>query len=55
MVGGNDGRPLAGLDRYGSFIDTFLMPTIRLSGSNSVIRSTSRNGYRCGRMRSIAE
>ena len=33
-----------GRDRYGSFIETFLMPTIRLSGSNSVIRSTSRNG-----------
>ena len=30
--------------RYRSFSETFLMPTMRLSGSNSVMRSTSRNG-----------
>src|SRR6267378_5277434 len=30
------------------------MPTIRLSTSNSVIRSTNRNGYRCSRIRSMA-
>src|SRR5262245_54392416 len=33
----------------------FLIPRIRRSGSSSVMRSTSRNGYRCGRIRSIAE
>ena len=30
--------------RYGSFDEMFLMPTIRLSISSSVMRSTSRNG-----------
>src|SRR5262245_9497983 len=29
------------------------MPTIRLFGSNSMIRSTSSSGNRCGRIRSI--
>ena len=30
--------------RGSSLIETFLMPTIRLSSSSSVMRSTSRNG-----------
>src|SRR5512140_211507 len=34
--------------KNGSLIVTFLMPTILFPGSNSTIRSTSRNGYRCG-------
>ena len=42
-------------DKYRSFSDTFLMPTIRLSSSSSVMRSTSRNGYRCGRIRSMPD
>src|SRR5882672_5252146 len=52
--GGSTGRPFDRCQRYRSLSDTFLMPTIRLSTSSSMIRSTSRNGYRCGRIRSIA-
>ena len=54
IVGGITGRPPAPYDRYFSLNETFLMPTIRLSTSNSVIRSTSKKGYRWGRMRSMA-
>src|SRR5262245_2090875 len=53
IVGGSTGDPSLECDRYRSLRDTFLMPTIRLSTSYSVIRSTRRNGYRCGRIRSI--
>src|ERR1700722_10971536 len=34
--------------KYGSLMVTFLMPTIRFPSSTSMIRSTNRNGYRCG-------
>ena len=45
MVGGSTRRPLPEVvERYRSLIETFLMPTIRRSGSNSMMRSTSRNG-----------
>src|SRR3989337_4232934 len=37
-----------------SFIVTFLIPTIRLNNSISVILSIRRNGYRWGRMLSIS-
>ena len=50
-AGGSVGVCPGSRARHCSFSDTFLMPTIRLSGSNSVIRSTSRNGYRCGTSR----
>src|SRR5581483_5587993 len=53
MAGGST-APWGECDKYRSFRDTFLMPTMRLSTSSSMIRSTRRNGYRCGRMRSIA-
>src|SRR5689334_11970500 len=54
IVGGITASPSAVRDRYHSFNDTFLIPTIRLSGSSSMMRSTSRNGKRCGRIRSMA-
>ena len=54
IVAGSTGSSPGPCHKYRSFSDTFLTPTIRLSGSHSVTRSTSRNGYRWGRMRSIA-
>ena len=44
IVGGSTGASPARCARYRSLSVTFLMPTIRLSGSSSVMRSTSRNG-----------
>ena len=45
IVGGSTGGSSSPeCARYRSFNVTFLMPTMRLSGSNSVMRSTSRNG-----------
>ena len=54
MVGGNTGSSPGRRARNRSLSDTFLIPMIRLSDSNSVIRSTSRNGFRCGRICSMA-
>ena len=54
IVGGSAGRSPGVRDKYRSLSEMFLMPTMRLSGSNSVTRSTNRNGYRCGKMRPIA-
>src|SRR5262249_45847987 len=54
IVGGITAAPLRDRERYHSSIATFLMPTIRLSGSSSMMRSTRRNGKRWGRIRSIA-
>ena len=51
IVGGRVGVCPGSTASTSSLRETFLSPTIRLSGSNSVIRSTSRNGYRCGRLR----
>ena len=44
IVGGSTRRPEGAGDRYGSLAEMFLMPTMRLSSSSSVMRSTSRNG-----------
>src|SRR4029077_1695165 len=54
IVGGTTAVPSGDRERYHSSSATFLIPTIRLSGSSSMIRSTSRNGNRWGRIRSIA-
>src|SRR3954454_8776181 len=54
IVGGTTASPFGDRERYHSSSVTFLIPTIRLSGSSSMMRSTSRNGNRWGRIRSIA-
>src|SRR3954468_6768907 len=54
IVGGTTASPFGVRERYHSSSVTFLIPTIRLSGSSSMMRSTSRNGNRWGRIRSIA-
>jgi len=54
MVGGREGRCPGVVVRKYSSAAMFLMPTIRRSGSISTMRSTSRKGKRCGRIRSIA-
>src|SRR5262245_32709966 len=54
IVGGSTAAPPPECDRYRSFSDTFFTPTMRLSSSSSVTRSTKRNGERCGRICSIA-
>src|SRR5690242_700057 len=53
MVDGITAAPPRCRARFASPWVTCLMPTIRRFGSNSIIRSTSSNGYRCGRIRSI--
>src|SRR4029453_19311558 len=54
IVGGSTGAPPPDRDKYRSFSDTFFRPTMRLSSSSSVTRSTNRKGERCGRICSIA-